>query len=206
MKELLLYEAFVARPKVAIIHMYDPATDDLRFNLIDFADVRGYMWNDPDLEAKFAEESSDIDAIIISGSHSDPTREDAPTIPDSIANCGKPILGICYGYEWWMKREGAKLVPLKVKEDMLVEAAIKPVPLFKGLNDKIPVTMKHDYIVENVPSEYETIASTDKTPHAGVQNTAKKFWGLQFHPEKNWIHDIIFQNFLEINRLYTKTQ
>jgi GMP synthase-like glutamine amidotransferase len=202
MKKFLLYEAFVGRPKVAIIHMYDPATDDLKFNLIDFADVRGYMWNDPDLEEKFANESDDIDAIIISGSHSDPTREDAPDIPESIVNSGKPILGICYGYEWWMQRAGAKLVPLKVKEDMIVEADIKQVPLFKGLNTKLAVVMKHDYIVENMPEGYETIASTETTPHAGVQNTEIKFWGLQFHPEKSWIHDIIFQNFLEINRIH----
>jgi len=179
--------------------MYDPISDTLTFNFGHIANVIGVKHNDENLIDIFKKNRKKIDAVVISGSRLSPMKGgERRAIPDEIINSEKPILGICYGYEWYMMHDGAKLEKMDIPENTAVKAILKDVPLFKGLPRVNSVYMSHNKVVANIPSGYEKIAETDLTEYAGVQNIEKKFWGLQFHPEKTWLSEIIFRNFLDI--------
>ena len=199
MKNILSYTEFASMPVIMVIHMYDPVSDTLTFNLGHMANVIGRRHNDEDLLDTFRQNRDKIKAIVIGGSRLSPLKEEKDhTLPEEILDSGKPILGICYGYELFMKSAGAKLKRMKIAEKMVVQARLKKVPLFNGLSQDTAVYMNHDIMVTEVPTGYEKIAETDRTPYAGLQNVEKKFWGVQFHPEKTWIDEIIFKNFLDI--------
>merc|ERR1719258_376786 len=43
--------------------------------------------------------------------------------------------------------------------------------------------MSHGDKVTKLPSGFKTIGSTPSCPHAAVEDTARRMWGVQFHPE-----------------------
>ena len=50
-------------------------------------------------------------------------------------------------------------------------------------------------MIGELSSDCKKIASTRLTPIAGFENIKKGIFGLQFHPEKGFIGEIIFKNF-----------
>ena len=51
---------------------------------------------------------------------------------------------------------------------------------------------------DTMPAGCNIIASSNLTPIVGFHNPKKKWYGVQFHPEKNYMHNIIFKNFVEL--------
>lgn len=56
-------------------------------------------------------------------------------------------------------------------------------PLFTDVPDEISVWMSHGDQLRKAPEGFEVIAKTPTAPLAAIQNTARSFFGLQFHPE-----------------------
>ena len=142
----------------------------------------------------------DFFGIIISGSkNSDPDL--LPGVCDIILDSKVPKLGICYGAELLAEHLGAKIREQKEsdKEYFPVIGKLYPSRLFEGIdvNSDVIVNMHHDYVFD-CPKGCKIIASTDKTPVAGFEDTEKNIFGLQFHPEKGILGNLIFKNFFEI--------
>jgi GMP synthase (glutamine-hydrolysing) len=77
-------------------------------------------------------------------------------------------------------------------------------PLLAGLGDASgtePVWMSHGDKITAIPPGFEVIATSESSPYAAIANEAKRFYGVQFHPEvahtprgatilKNFVADI----------------
>ena len=66
------------------------------------------------------------------------------------------------------------------------------------LNKKKSVWMSHEDAVVKLPKNFKTIASTKNSRFTIIENTKKKIYGVQFHPEVTHTDDgrQIFKNFL----------
>ena len=56
-------------------------------------------------------------------------------------------------------------------------------PVFKDLPHEMPVWMSHGDQVERLPEGFTTLAKTSTCPHAAIGDDARRFYGVQFHPE-----------------------
>jgi GMP synthase (glutamine-hydrolysing) len=74
-------------------------------------------------------------------------------------------------------------------------------PLFHGMETPIDVWNSHGDKVTFLPQGFESVGTTENSPYAVVEDAARKFYGLQFHPEvvhtprgseiiKNFVHTI----------------
>jgi GMP synthase (glutamine-hydrolysing) len=61
----------------------------------------------------------------------------------------------------------------------------QPGELFHGFGagEEIPVWMSHGDRVESLPLGFSVIGESANCPAAAVAAPARKFWGVQFHPE-----------------------
>jgi GMP synthase (glutamine-hydrolysing) len=121
--------------------------------------------------------------IILSGAPWSVYDKDAPPADKRIFELGLPVLGICYGLQFMVHALGGKVRPAEKREyghaevDIVAESL-----LFKGLAKRQPVWMSHGDEALELPPGFELTA---KTAHAvaGIQNVAKKWFAVQFHPE-----------------------
>jgi GMP synthase (glutamine-hydrolysing) len=122
--------------------------------------------------------------IILSGGPFSVSEENGPTMDPGVLELKIPILGICYGLQLIAKLKGGKVLTGGLKE--YGKAVIKTKnsgKLLKGLSKKEQVWMSHGDSVEQLPPDFEILASTDNCKVAAVENDKKKIYGVQFHPE-----------------------
>ena len=143
----------------------------------------------------------DIKGFILSGGPSTVTKKKFESIPKTILNKNIPILGICYGLQLIAKIFGGKIKPsakkrefgraylLKKKSSLLTKKFIKP---------KTSVWMSHEDAVVKLPKNFKIIASTKDSNLTIIENSKKKIYGVQFHPEVTHTNNgqQIFKNFL----------
>ena len=121
--------------------------------------------------------------IVLSGAPWSVYDKDAPPADARIFDLGLPVLGICYGLQFMVHTLGGKVRPADKREyghaeiDLVAESA-----LFQGLAKRQAVWMSHGDEALELPPGF---ALTAKTAHAvaGIQNVAKKWFAVQFHPE-----------------------
>jgi GMP synthase (glutamine-hydrolysing) len=186
------------RSKMAVIHM-PGSTDELHsaYSLMNIPHIL-YQSEDPDFCEKFIEDKDKICGITIGGGMIGRVQEE-PLIPKEILEFQVPKLGICLGHEILGKYIGGKLVNCNppVGEYGEVIAKLEPNLIFEGLDfsQKYPVRMYHHKMLEFPPKHCDVIASTRLTPIAGFYFQEEEIWGIQFHPEKDWLNNLIFRNF-----------
>ena len=130
-----------------------------------------------------AGELAEFSAIIISGGGKSVYSEDAPTHDPKIFELDMPILGICYGMQLMARDEGGIVTAGVRREDGPCDIDIKHDSLlFNGLDPLQEVLMSHGDSVTTVPNGYRAIANSDGLI-AAIENTQKKRYGVQFHPE-----------------------
>jgi GMP synthase (glutamine-hydrolysing) len=121
--------------------------------------------------------------IVLSGAPWSVYDKDAPPADPRIFELEVPVLGICYGLQFMVHTLGGKVRPAEKREygpaeiDIVAESK-----LFQGLAKRQPVWMSHGDEALELPPGFELTA---KTSHAvaGIQNVAKKWFAVQFHPE-----------------------
>jgi GMP synthase (glutamine-hydrolysing) len=124
--------------------------------------------------------------IILSGGPASCYAADAPRISNEVYDLGVPILGICYGTQLTALQFGGKVVAAERREYGRATVKItEPGELFHGFaaGEEIPVWMSHGDRVESLPAGFAVIGESANCPAAAVAAPARKFWGVQFHPE-----------------------
>lgn len=55
--------------------------------------------------------------------------------------------------------------------------------LFKGIGSELEVYMSHSDKLQRCPDSFNTIATTENAPFAGIAHDVKPWFGIQFHAE-----------------------
>ena len=126
-------------------------------------------------------------AVILSGGPASVTGEGSPRAPDAVFAAGVPVLGICYGQQTMAAQLGGKVESGHHREFGRAFLSVKnPSPLFEGVWDQggeHQVWMSHGDRVTELPAGFEIIATSPNAPLAVVADEARRFYGVQFHPE-----------------------
>ena len=125
-----------------------------------------------------------VKGIILSGGPSSVFAENAPLPDRGIFQLGAPILGICYGIQLMGYMLGGKAEPSKEREYgkgslQLIASS----PLFEGIPRRIRVWNSHGDKLTQLPPGFVSIARTENSQCAAMENPDLHFYGLQFHPE-----------------------
>jgi len=143
-----------------------------------------------------------LKGIILSGGPASVYAANAPMCDPRLFELGAPILGICYGMQIGCKVLGADVRPAKSREYGRTNLKITGGgDLFAGLPESTTVWMSHGDQVNELPVDFVALAETPTCPYAAVRHTARRFYGVQFHPEvthtprgsdiiKNFVYDI----------------
>jgi len=149
-------------------------------------------------------------AVILSGGPESVTVSQGVSAPECVFSLGVPVLGICYGMQTMAAQLGGKVESSPLREFGYAEVRARGhSQLLKDIQDRtnadghglLDVWMSHGDQVIELPSGFNTIASTANAPIAGMADKNRHLYGLQFHPEvthtrqgkailSRFIHDI----------------
>jgi GMP synthase (glutamine-hydrolysing) len=126
--------------------------------------------------------------IILSGSPYSTYEKGAPISTPELFNLGIPILGICYGLQLIGRQLGGGVDKAARREyghaTLVVDNAED---LFFGFSSEdrngMPVWMSHGDHLTAMPQGFEAIGHTGNAPICAIRNSARKIFGVQFHPE-----------------------
>ncbi len=130
--------------------------------------------------------------IILSGGHSSAYEGGAPRAPQAVFELGVPVLGICYGMQTMAAQLGGQVEMGTVREFGYAEVRARGhSALFKDIQDRsnsdghglLDVWMSHGDKVTQMPSGFKVIADNAACAIAAMADEARKFYGVQFHPE-----------------------
>ncbi len=123
-------------------------------------------------------------AVILSGGPSSVTEAGSPRADDLIFKLGIPVLGICYGQQTMCAQLGGSVETSEEKEFGRADLNIvEKSRLFEGLDRTERVWMSHGDRVSQIPKGFEIIAKSENAPYAAIEDAARNFYGVQFHPE-----------------------
>ncbi|WP_334154770.1 glutamine-hydrolyzing GMP synthase [Tepidimonas sp.] len=132
-----------------------------------------------------------LKGVILSGSHASVYEVD-DRAPDAVFELGVPVLGICYGMQTMAQQLGGRVEGSPVREFGYAEVRARGhTALLKDIADfhtpeghgMLKVWMSHGDKVVELPPGFKLMASTDSCPIAGMADEARRFYGVQFHPE-----------------------
>ena len=125
--------------------------------------------------------------IILSGGPESVVGEEAPQISDAVIEMGVPVLGICYGMQALAAKLGGRVAPADHREFGYAEVTLTEGDRLLGgvvtAGEPLKVWMSHGDRVEQLPTGFEAIAVSANAPLAGMADTERHLYGLQFHPE-----------------------
>src|SRR5687767_373630 len=122
--------------------------------------------------------------FILSGGPSSVYEPGAPYIQKFIIETGLPILGICYGMQALTDILGGKVDPSTEREyghaivENLSSNLLLPDAPFQAW-------MSHGDRITKVPEGFVALAKSGNSPYAAMGDPARKYYGIQFHPEVN---------------------
>lgn len=122
--------------------------------------------------------------IIFTGGPNSVYLEDSPTIDKEIFELGIPVLGLCYGCQLIAHLTGGNVKSAETSEYGKTETSFDSTsPLFKNLPEKAITWMSHTDYISEVGKGFKIVAHTDNCPVAAMENTERKLYGMQYHPE-----------------------
>jgi GMP synthase (glutamine-hydrolysing) len=121
--------------------------------------------------------------IVLSGGPSSVYDAGAPVCDPQVLELRVPVLGICYGMQWMAHSLGGNVVRADRREYGPAELGIREQSaLFKDLPRQLKVWESHGDHVVGLPEGFHVTGRTENAI-AAVENPAKKFYGVEFHPE-----------------------
>ena len=130
--------------------------------------------------------------VILSGSHASTYEEHELRAPQAVWDLGVPVLGICYGMFTMTVQLGGQVEAASYREFGYAEVRARGhTTLFDGIEDfrtpeghgMLKVWMSHGDKVTAMPPGFKLMASTPNCPIAGMADEARRYYGVQFHPE-----------------------
>jgi GMP synthase (glutamine-hydrolysing) len=130
--------------------------------------------------------------VILSGSHASTYEEHELRAPAVVWQLGVPVLGICYGMFTMAVQQGGQVQASTHREFGYAEVrAHGHTKLLEGIEDfatpeghgMLKVWMSHGDKVTALPPGFKLMASTPSCPIAGMADEARRYYGVQFHPE-----------------------
>jgi GMP synthase (glutamine-hydrolysing) len=126
-------------------------------------------------------------AVILSGGPASVTVAASPRAPDKVFALGVPVLGICYGEQTMCAQLGGRVAASDHREfgRAFIEV-VEDCALFEGLwpkGSREQVWMSHGDRVDALPPGFRAVAVSEGAPFAAVADDARRFYGVQFHPE-----------------------
>ena len=124
------------------------------------------------------------DGLILSGGPASAYEDQTPLAPPEIFSLGRPILGICYGMQTMVAQLGGTVENAAHREYGHARVRTRVSSILLGESDAaLDVWMSHGDRVTGLPDGFETIAVSDNSPCAAIADEARKYYGVQFHPE-----------------------
>ena len=123
-------------------------------------------------------------AIILSGGPKSVYEVPAPSLDPAIYELGIPMLGICYGAQLMAQQLGGTVAHTGGGEYGRTELTKSG---DSSLVDELPTTsscwMSHGDAIAEAPAGFRVTASTPLAPIAVMEDDARRFYAVQFHPE-----------------------
>ncbi|AVR88648.1 glutamine-hydrolyzing GMP synthase [Thauera aromatica] len=130
--------------------------------------------------------------VILSGGPNSVYEAEDWRAPQAVFELGVPVLGICYGMQTMASQLGGKVESSATREFGYAEMRARGhSKLFEGIEDRtnaeghglLDVWMSHGDKVTELPPGFKVIGSNESTPIAAMADEARRFYGVQFHPE-----------------------
>lgn len=136
--------------------------------------------------------------IIFTGGPASVTDEGAPYCDKKVLELGVPILGICYGMQLLSAMCGGTVKKAVQREYGRISLQLGESTLFNNCEKDTVCWMSHTYHVDKLPEGFKLSAFSKNCPSGAFENSAKKLYGVQFHPEVNHTPEgtRILRNFL----------
>ncbi|MFL2565312.1 MAG: glutamine-hydrolyzing GMP synthase [Parvicellaceae bacterium] len=126
-----------------------------------------------------------FNSVILSGSPCSVNQSDAPSPELESIDSKIPILGICYGAQFLVKKYGGKVVSSKTREYGRANLSFfkDKNPLFNNVKKNSQVWMSHGDTIKTLAKNMDRVASTIDVENAAFKLDNKDIYGIQFHPE-----------------------
>ena len=126
-----------------------------------------------------------FNSVILSGSPCSVNQSDAPSPELESIDSKIPILGICYGAQFLVKKYGGKVVNSKTREYGRANLSFfkNKSPLFNNVKENSQVWMSHGDTIKKLAENMDKVASTIDVENAAFKFDNKDIYGIQFHPE-----------------------
>jgi GMP synthase (glutamine-hydrolysing) len=130
--------------------------------------------------------------VILSGGPASVAEDETPRAPKIVFELGVPVLGICYGMQTMAAQLGGTVANSIVREFGYAEVeVVTQTALLQDIYDRINTEAKqvldvwasHGDEVIALPPGFKVMAGNATTPLAAIADEARKFYGIQFHPE-----------------------
>jgi GMP synthase (glutamine-hydrolysing) len=128
--------------------------------------------------------------IILSGGPESTTEAGSPRAPQEVFDAGVPILGICYGMQTMAMQLGGAVEGGHHREFGYAEVeVVSSCGLLDDLKDhagsppRLDVWMSHGDRVTEIPEGFRITARTGSVPIIAMADDARRWYGVQFHPE-----------------------
>jgi GMP synthase (glutamine-hydrolysing) len=124
-------------------------------------------------------------AIILSGGPSSVYEPGAPSVDPALFEAGVPVFGICYGFQAMARALGGEVSRTGLREfgGTALSVADESGVLLRELPADQSVWMSHGDCVSAPPAGFTVTADSPGAPVAAFEDTARRFAGVQFHPE-----------------------
>jgi GMP synthase (glutamine-hydrolysing) len=123
--------------------------------------------------------------LIFSGGPASVYSPKAPTPDPEVYKLGIPILGICYGVQLMAHHLGGKVERGLKREFGKGTLTVKDpsCPLFGDMPGVLQVWNSHGDKLTRLPEGFESVAATENSDFATIEDRNRQFYGVQFHPE-----------------------
>jgi len=186
---------------ISVIDNYDSFTYNLVQHLGELGSTIKVFTNDEIDASELLKMNPE--ALIISPGPGRP--KDTGVSMEAIKLLGKtiPTLGICLGHQCIAELFGGKII--EAKEILHGKTSLinhKKHQLFKDISNPFKATRYHSLVVEpdSMPSQLESIATSDDGTIMALAHREYPIYGMQFHPESVFtnVGMHLLQNFLSI--------
>ena len=129
----------------------------------------------------------DPKGVILSGGPASVTEIGTPRAPDAVFESGLPVFGICYGEQTMAAQLGGGVETGHHREFGRAYVDVQVASrLFEGVwapGTRHQVWMSHGDKITALPDGFSVIGTSDNAPFAAIADEARRFYGVQFHPE-----------------------